>query len=63
MLWQLRHCALRVFNYGAQAHARPAARVDHRARETYAEASPAVRKVSGARQRPLAIAGNTKAFG
>jgi hypothetical protein len=66
MLWQLRRCALRVLNRGAQAEARlckRAARVDYRARVTFAAATPAVRKVSGARQSPSAIADNAKALG
>jgi hypothetical protein len=63
--WLLRSCSLRVFNRGAQADARPAVRlrVDNRARVTYAAATPAVRKVSGARQNSLTIADNPKAFG
>jgi len=36
------------------------ARVDDRAKVTYAEATPAVWKVSGARQHPATIADNAK---
>jgi hypothetical protein len=45
-------------------HARLAyvARVDDRARVTYAAATPAVRKVSGARQHPATTADNEKAL-
>jgi hypothetical protein len=38
-------------------------RVDDRARLTYAAATPAVRKVSGARQHPATIPDNAKALG
>jgi hypothetical protein len=37
-------------------------RVDDRARVTYAAATPAVRKVSGARQHPAKIADNANAL-
>jgi hypothetical protein len=40
-----------------------AARVDNRARVTFAAAEPAVRKVSGARQHLAIIADNAKALG
>jgi hypothetical protein len=58
MLLPLHRCAFRVLNRGAQADARPAvrSRVDDRARVTYAAVTPAVRKVSGARQNPATIA-------
>jgi hypothetical protein len=38
-------------------------RFDNRARVTYAVATPAVRKVSGARQHAATIADNAKALG
>jgi len=40
-----------------------ATRVDNRARVTYAAATPAVRKVSGARHHPAIIADKAKALG
>jgi hypothetical protein len=44
MLWQLRRCELLVLDRGAQADARPAARVDNCSGATHAEATPAVQK-------------------
>jgi hypothetical protein len=65
MLWPTRRCELRVFDRVAQADARPAvlSRVDNRARVIYAAATPAVRKVNGARQLSSEIADNAKALG
>jgi hypothetical protein len=63
MIWLLRRCVLRVLNRGAQADTRPAARVDDRARATYAEATPAMRKVSGARNQGRCSANNRWSLG
>jgi hypothetical protein len=52
-----------VLNYGAQADARGVTRVDSCARKTYAEATPAVRKVSGERGHSATIADIVKALG
>jgi hypothetical protein len=58
MLWPLRRCALQVLNRGAQADAHPAVRV-----QASTVKKCAVRKISGTRQHPAAIADNARALG